>query len=116
MARLDKFDSKSKKNRALDLLSVGLPKDRVADEVGVAKVTIRRWMNDAAFVEELHKRSTALLKENLPKLYNVMADLAAQGSHQHLKLLLEHLARIEEARNHVQGSVTFTWKDGNTQE
>jgi hypothetical protein len=85
----------------------------IAAVCDVHEKTVARWRKNPAFNDAVITRARELLKENLPDIYTVLGNLAKEGSHQHIRLLLEHLERIEEMRNNAMfGQVTFTWKQG----
>jgi len=61
--------------------------EALATEIGVRPATIRRWRSrklDALAAEEVRMR----LLEHLPGVYEAMARLAEDGSHEHIRLFL----------------------------
>lgn len=105
------YAPKKKKLHAMQLLAEGMAYGKICEEVGITMPTLRRWRKDPDFATEVLNMSTALLKENLPEIYSVLFKEAKKGSVQALKLYIEHIERLEEAKNNaVHGSITFTWK------
>jgi DNA-binding MurR/RpiR family transcriptional regulator len=61
--------------------------EALATEIGVRPATIRRWRTqklDALAAEEARMK----LLEHLPGVYEAMARLAEDGSHEHIRLFL----------------------------
>lgn len=104
-----------KQVRAIDLLAEGgKTYKEVAELSGVSAETLRDWRKDKAFQDEVKKRCRDLLKEAEPFLYHAaLAAIRKNASHQHIKLLLDRLARLEDlAEGRGQEfDVMFTWKD-----
>ncbi len=102
----------SRKTKAIELLAHGgMNYQDVAKECNVTEVTLRRWRKDPDFADKVLSRSRDLLKENLPDIYSVLFEEAKQGSHQHIKLVLDHLEFLEELRANVESAqITFTWE------
>lgn len=102
-----------RKQKAVDMLALGVHTyTEVAAECNVTQVTLRRWRAQPDFAEAVLEASRQLLKDRLPSIYNVLSDNAMTGSHQHIKLVLEHLHKLEELRQVAEeGSVTFTWRN-----
>lgn len=101
-----------KKLKAIEMLALGVYSyTEIAEECNITQVTLRRWRKDPEFSKAVLEESRRLLKDKLPGIYNVLTDNALSGSHQHIKLLLDHLDRLEELKQVAeQGSISFTWK------
>lgn len=100
--------------KAIELLAEGgKTYIEVAEAVGTSAETLRRWRKDEDFQEAVKKRCRELLKEAEPLLYAVaLQQVKKHGSHQHIKILLERLNRLEdiaEGRGPAY-DVMFTWK------
>lgn len=102
----------AKQAQAVELMAVGGHTIReIADIIGVHFNTILNWRKDPSFNQAVLLRARELLREALPDIYITMAQFARSGSHQHAKLILDHLRDLEDrAAAADQGSVTFTWK------
>ena len=83
----------------------------IAEDIGVNPQTIYRWKKDPKFMHAVLMQSRKLLKEDLPAVYSTLAEESKDGSAQHIKIMLDHLADLESALS-GQTSITFTWKDG----
>lgn len=107
--------SRKKKLEAIELLAAGgLTYVQVAEQVGVTQRTLRKWRKEPEFAAMVLEKSREIIKENLPDIYSVLLKEAKKGSHQHLRLVLDHVERVEEMRNTAElGHITFTWKQNN---
>lgn len=106
------YAPRKKKLEAIELLASGnMSYAQVAETVGVTQKTLRLWRKEPEFGQAVLDKSRDLIKENLPDIYSVLIREAKKGSHQHLRLLIEHLERLEELRNTAEmGHISFTWK------
>jgi hypothetical protein len=51
------------------------------------------------------------LKARLPMVLERLADEAEQGHHQHIKIMLDHLDKLEERQQQAEmGTISFTWR------
>jgi len=98
---------------AIELMARGNYKHlkEITKEVGCSEKTIYKWRNDPLFMAAVVDRSREIIKESLPSVYKVLSKEAGKGTHQHIKILLEHLERLEEQKTKaLEGMITFTWK------
>lgn len=94
----------------IDLLAVAkYSQVNIASEIAVNPMTITRWKKDPKFMHAVLMQSRALLKEDLPAVYSALAEESKAGSAQHIKIMLDHMADLENAITN-QASITFTWK------
>lgn len=109
------YAPRKKKLEAIELLAAGgLTYVQVAEQVGVTQRTLRKWRKEPEFAAMVLEKSREIIKENLPDIYSVLLKEAKKGSHQHLRLVLDHVERVEEMRNTAElGHITFTWKQNN---
>jgi hypothetical protein len=103
---------------AVELLAAGRTTyTQVAEQSKITQVTLRRWRKDPIFAQAVLDRSRELMKDSLPSIYNVLTDNALTGSHQHIRLLLEHLQKVDElAKTAEQGTISFTWRSNEAKE
>jgi len=101
-----------RKTKAVEMLSLGVHTYKeIAAECNITQVTLRRWRKDPEFAKAVLEESRNKLKDKLPSIYNVLSDNALSGSHQHIKLILDHIEKLEELKTvSEQGSISFTWK------
>ena len=83
---------------------------KVAKEVGVNPCTISAWRKNSQFMDAIIERSRELLKEALPAIYNKASDEAIKGSAQFVKILLDHLEKLEhEKTQRADATIVFKW-------
>lgn len=106
----------SAKVQAAELLAQGqMTQPQVAEAVGVHATSVGRWMKEPHFVAQVIERSRAILKESLPLVYSALLQECIQGRHQSIKILLDHVDRLEEAKAQADmGTITFTWRSGSS--
>ena len=99
-----------KKAKCIELLALGVLKQtEIAKELGVADSTICRWKKDPEFMEHVISRARCVLKESLPEVYKALRAGSKSGNDRHIKLLLDHLEKLEETKAGIS-TVSFTWK------
>ena len=98
--------------RVIGLLSEGkFTLNNVSEQTNVSLPTLHRWKNNPQFMDAIIDRARANLKHFLPQLYTKLAKQALGGDFQHMKLMLEHLERLEELKDKCSKSaITFTWE------
>ena len=103
-----------KQIKAIELLAEGGRKYmEIAENVGVSVDALRDWRKDPEFQAAVRDRCRDLLRETEPFLYRAaLAEVSKSGSHQHIKLLLERLARLEDLASGVGHAhdIMFTWR------
>lgn len=102
----------AKQNEAIELLATGKFKQvQVADMIGVDQSLISVWKRDPDFIESIIKRSRQLLRDNLPDIYAVTNKEASTGSYQHIKILLEHIEKLERLNDSNDKVITLKWAE-----
>lgn len=82
----------------------------VAERVGVTVQTISTWRKNYQFMDEIYNQAKQQLKNKIPEIYKATVDKATKGSHQHIKLILDHLEYIEKIHSKAnKASISFTW-------
>ena len=106
---LEQFSPKQLK--AIELMALGnLTLDAVAKQVEVSCQTIYTWRKQQPFIEAVIQRSRELVRAELPEVYQSLMTTAKSGSTQAIKLVLEHLEKLEELKASVaESTITFTW-------
>lgn len=109
-------DVESKKVRAIELMAIGgIKLKNIARSVNVAPQTISAWRRDPEFMERVVNRSRELLKENLPDVYKSLTQKSKEGNDKHIKIFLDHIEKLEEARSR-QTKIVFNWKSSTGQQ
>jgi len=103
----------SKRLKAIELLAHGgLTHEEVANEVGISSRTLSNWKNKPDFINAIIDRSRALIKAELPQIYSSLKKRCVKGSAQHMKILFDHLDKLEEMQSMVSAnSITVIWKN-----
>jgi len=101
-----------KRSRAIELLAQGtMSYTQIAEDINVNVLTLRRWRAEPEFASDVVNRAQQLIKDELPSIFNVLIENAKAGSHQHIKMVLDYLHKLEELKHTAdKGAVTFTWK------
>jgi hypothetical protein len=101
---------------AIELFATGEYKcQEVAAKVGVNPTTISQWRKNYQFIDAVIRRSRELLKSCIPELYSSGVLEATKGSAPHLKIILEHIEKLENIRAETTGVITFKWDEGPTE-
>ena len=104
-------DFTDKQLMAIDLLSQGVMQKDIQEQLDVSHNTLWKWKKNPQFMDAVVESSRTCLKDALPSIYSVLATKAIEGSSQHIKILLEHLEKIEEERTkYAETAITFTWE------
>lgn len=83
---------------------------QVAEQVGVTPQTISTWRRNYQYMDAIYQKAKEHLKSQLPEIYKAATKKAKDGSHQHIKIILDHLENLEKmTTKNTQGSFTFTW-------
>ena len=100
--------------KAIELLAEGGKTYlEIADIVGVSTETLRLWRGKEEFQEQVRKRCRELLREREPDLYNLALQAARKNlSHQHIKILLDRIERLEDLAEGRNSDNTFIVKWG----
>lgn len=97
--------------RAIELFAIGSYSCQdIASDIGVTNKTISVWRRNSQFMDAIITRAREILKESLPELYNVALDESVKGSPQFLKIILDHLDKLEATKAMKSDStITFKW-------
>jgi DNA-binding CsgD family transcriptional regulator len=100
-----------KQLQAIELLATGEHSNQdVAAAVKVTPSTISHWKQNYQFIDAIIRRAREMLKEALPDLYMAGVKQAKTGSAPHLKIILDHLERLENLRSDT-GTIVFKWEE-----
>jgi hypothetical protein len=103
-----------KQLKAIELLAQGeLSGEAITVELKMSRSNLCRWKKDPDFMQAIVERSRQLLKETLPQIYKSLTNNSKKGSHNHIKVYLDHLEKLEEAKANT-GTITFIWKRATT--
>lgn len=83
----------------------------VWNTVGCSERTLNKWRKDPKFMEHVISTSRQILKDTLPDVYSTLMKSSKSGSFQHIKIMLEHLDKLDEQKKLAnENSITFVWK------
>lgn len=102
-----------KQLKAIELIAqaTDMSCDDMAREVGISSRTLRTWKLNPDFINAIISRSRELVREALPEIYKSLSNNAKKGEPQHIKIVLDHLEKLEQMREKAnEGSITFTWR------
>jgi len=104
-------DFTDKQLMAIDLLSQGVMQKDIQEQLDVSHNTLWKWKKNPQFMDAVVESARIRLKDALPNIYSVLASKAIEGNHQHIKILLDHLEKLEEERTkYAETAITFTWE------
>mgnify|MGYP003672951718 FL=1 len=82
---------------AIELLSKNpsIHQKTLASKIGVDERTIRNWLGDPDFIDEIYKRYMEVSGIELPAVIKAMIEEAKMGNVQAGRLILEHFGKLE---------------------
>ena len=82
---------------AIELISKNpsIHQKTLAEKIGVDERTIRNWLTDPDFIDEIYKRYMEVSGIELPAVIKAMIEEAKMGNVQAGRLILEHFGKLE---------------------
>ena len=82
---------------AIELISSNpsMHQKTLAEKIGVDERTIRNWLGDPDFIDEIYKRYMEVAGVELPAVIKSMIEEAKMGNVQAGRLILEHFGKLE---------------------
>ena len=82
---------------AIELISKNpsMHQKTLAEKIGVDERTIRNWLTDPDFIDEIYKRYMEVSGIELPAVIKAMIEEAKMGNVQAGRLILEHFGKLE---------------------
>ena len=95
MSKVDKY--KPEKMIALELLATNpsMNQTTIAKHLNIEPRTVRYWLSDPLFIDEVYKRYMEVAGLELPSVIAAMFEEAKMGNVQAGRLLLEHFGKLE---------------------
>lgn len=108
----------NKRLKAIELLAQGgMTHSEVAEAIGISPRTLSTWKTKPDFVDAIINRSRELIRAELPSIYSQLKKKSISGSHQHIKILFDHLDKLEEMQSKVSSNqITITWESNEPQD
>ena len=75
--------------------NIGVEQKIVADKIGVSAPTMRSWLADPQFIEDLYTRYMEIAGFELPMVVQATIEEAKRGNVQAARLVLEHFGKLE---------------------
>jgi len=97
--------------KAIELLALGsMNMVAICTELKIHRTTLYSWRRQSLFVEAVVSRSRELIRTELPEVYQALVGQAKAGNTPSIKLVLEHLEKLEEMKAEAaESSISFTW-------
>ena len=82
---------------AIELISTNpsIHQKTIASKIGVDERTVRNWLSDPDFIDEIYKRYMEVSGIELPAVIKSMIEEAKMGNVQAGRLILEHFGKLE---------------------
>jgi len=108
---MGEFTFNEKQLTAIELLSQGVMHKDIQAQIDISHNTLWKWKKKPEFMNAVVTAARERIKDELPSVYKALANKAKTGSHPHIKILLDHLERLEEERTkYASTAITFTWE------
>ena len=97
MGNLTDIKKKNVSTKAVEVLAKNLHMtyEQVANEAGVSKNTILKWMSNPDFIDKVYTRYMEIAGTELPAVVQAMIEEAKLGNVHAAKLILEHFGKLE---------------------
>ena len=97
MDKLKRTNGLLKKETAIEIIAtnIGVDQKIVADKIGVSPPTMRSWLADPNFVEDIYIRYMEIAGFELPAVIQATIGEAKRGNVQAARLVLEHFGKLE---------------------
>ena len=98
MGNLTDIKKKNVSTKAIEVLAKNLHMtyEQIANEAGVSKGTISKWMSNPQFIDKVYNRYMELAGTELPSVVQAMIEEAKLGNVHAAKLILEHFGKLEQ--------------------
>lgn len=99
------------RQEAIELIARGdMNLNDICEKLDVSRDCLWRWRKEPDFQEAVIHRARELVRDALPGVYKALREKATEGNWRHIKMLLEHIERLEELKT-TKGKIEFTWKN-----
>ena len=97
MDKLARSNGLLRKKAAIEVMAtnIGVEQKIVADKIGVSAPTMRSWLADPQFIEDLYTRYMEIAGFELPMVVQATIEEAKRGNVQAARLVLEHFGKLE---------------------
>ena len=97
MDKLKRTNGLLKKETAIEIIAsnIGVDQKIVAEKVGVSPPTMRAWLSDPNFIEDVYVRYMEIAGFELPAVIQATIGEAKRGNVHAARLILEHFGKLE---------------------
>ena len=97
MDKLKRTNGLLKKESAIEVIAsnIGVDHKIVAEKIGVSAPTMRLWLTDADFIEDVYIRYMEIAGFELPAVIQATIGEAKRGNVHAARLILEHFGKLE---------------------
>ena len=97
MDKVKRINGMLKKDVAIDIIAsnIGADQKLIAEKIGVTPMTIRSWLSDPDFIEDVYVRYMEIAGFELPAVIQATIREAKQGNVHAARLVLEHFGKLE---------------------
>ena len=97
MDKLKRTNGLLKKESAIEVIAsnIGVDHKIVAEKIGVSTPTMRLWLTDADFIEDVYIRYMEIAGFELPAVIQATIGEAKRGNVHAARLILEHFGKLE---------------------
>ena len=97
MDKLKRTNGLLKKETAIEIIAsnIGVDQKIVAEKVGVSPPTMRAWLSDPNFIEDVYVRYMEIAGFELPAVIQATIGEAKRGNVHAARLVLEHFVNLK---------------------
>jgi|TARA_Y100000310_G_scaffold328553_1_gene396864 hypothetical protein len=97
MDKLKRTNGLLKKETAIEVIAsnIGVDHKIVAEKIGISAPTMRSWLTDADFIEDVYIRYMEIAGFELPAVIQATIGEAKRGNVHAARLILEHFGKLE---------------------
>ena len=99
--------------RAIEYLADGrFTQADIEKKISISRTTLWQWKKNPQFMDAVIARAYERVQEHMPRILTNLAERASTGSVGHIRILLDHLEKLEKTRSdYSDHAINFTWKD-----
>ena len=97
MNKLKRTNGLLKKETAIEIIAsnIGVDQKLVAEKIGISPPTMRSWLSDPNFIEDIYIRYMEIAGFELPAVIKATIGEAKRGNVHAARLILEHFGKLE---------------------
>jgi hypothetical protein len=97
MDKLKRTNGLLKKQTAIEIIAsnIGVDQKIVAEKIGISTPTMRSWLSDPDFIEDIYTRYMEIAGFEIPSVIQATIGEAKRGNVHAARLILEHFGKLE---------------------